>query len=104
MQADVIGFSAIEVKSLNCFLNVGTQFVPSISLSEDAPGEALSAKAAVGLLGYIEDDLVYWRSPGSDSPNNSDIGIENPGRNGSSICWLPFNSRTESAVWTITER
>ena len=56
----MIGFPAIEVKSFNRFLNVGAQFVPRIALREDALGEALRAKAAVGLLSYFKDDIVHF--------------------------------------------
>jgi len=55
----VIGVPAIEVKSFNRFLDVGTQFVPRIALREDALGEALGAKAAVGFLGYFKDELIH---------------------------------------------
>ena len=56
----MIGFPAIEVKSFNRFVDVGTQFVPRIALREDALGEALRAKAAVGLLSYFKDDLGHF--------------------------------------------
>ena len=49
MKSDATGYLAIEVKRLDRFLDVGTQFVPRVALREDALGEALRAKAAVGV-------------------------------------------------------
>ena len=60
MKPDAIGHLSIEVKRLDRFLDVGTQFVPRVALREDALGEALCAKAAVGLLSYFKDDLVQF--------------------------------------------
>ena len=60
MKSDATGYLAIEVKRLDRFLDVGTQFVPRVALREDALGEALRAKAAVGLLRYFKDDLVHF--------------------------------------------
>ena len=60
MKPDATGYLTIEVKRRDCFLDVGTQFVPRIALRENALREALRAKPAVGLLRYFKDDLVHF--------------------------------------------
>ena len=60
MKADAGGLRAVEVERANSLFDVGPQLVPGVSLGEDALGQALSAKAAVGLLGDLEDNFVHY--------------------------------------------
>ena len=60
MKPDASRFGAVEVEGLNGFLDVGPEFVPGIALGENAFGQALGRKAAVGILRDFKDDFVHF--------------------------------------------
>ena len=68
MEANAGGLRAVEIERLDALLDVGSQFVPTVALGEDAFGQAFGAKAAVRLLRDFEHDFVHnSKSTRSDS-------------------------------------
>lgn len=59
VKAHVARLGSVKVECLDGLFNVGAQFVPVVTLSEDAFSEALGAKATVRLLRYLEDNFVH---------------------------------------------
>jgi len=50
---------AVEIESLDRFLNIRPQLVPGVTLSENAFGKALGAKTPVSVLRDLEHDFVH---------------------------------------------
>ena len=49
----------VEVECFYCLLDVGSQFVPSVALGEDAFRQAFGTEATVGFLRHLEDDFIH---------------------------------------------
>jgi hypothetical protein len=59
MKADAARLGTIKVEGLNRFPDVRAQFVPSVTLSENAFAKTLGAKPAVGFLRHLENNVVH---------------------------------------------
>lgn len=59
VKANTTRLGQVKVKSFNSFFDIGAQFVPSITLAEDAFAQAFGRKPAVGVLRYLEHQFVH---------------------------------------------
>jgi hypothetical protein len=59
MKADAARLGAIKVEGLDCFLDVRAQFIPGITLSENALTETLGAIPTIGLPRHLKDNFVH---------------------------------------------
>ena len=75
MKPDAAGLCLIEEVACNGFVDMRTQFVPSIPLRKDVVSQALSDETTIGFLRNTEDNLhtnilsflAGWSKPGANS-------------------------------------